>query len=210
MHEENSASDLKKIWKESSLFRAFSDIVAILLWYYTDTQNVVVFWRLAATWNLRWCQRVFCVLLHENPRIYLALWKDLLFTCDFVNHVLVFPNIFVHWLDLVAVDTSYYTIWKKKCITFMNIATLWQYWEVVKLKVADTISKIVLFAKSLRILLVATNSVSLVSLPWFTLRTIIAFASLVQAHYSEKGHNCLSIINTMKYSWASCKGFGNP
>lgn len=47
----------------------------------------------------------------------------------------------------------------------MNIATLWQYWEVVKLKVADTISKIVLFAKSLRTLLLVTNSVSLVSLP---------------------------------------------
>ena len=109
VYEEYPLSHIYVVGKQS-----FQIIVAILLWYYTDTRNVVVFWRLAATWNLSSYLCAFCVLLHENPRIYLALWKDLLFTCDFVNHVLVFPNIFVHWVDLATVDTSYYTMWKKK------------------------------------------------------------------------------------------------
>lgn len=91
----------------------------ILLWYYTQIQQVIVSKQVVVMWNLRPYHWTFHASLHENPFIYLVLWVHLICVYDFIisciGHL---ENIgSLSNVDLPDVDTFRCTIFKILFIT---------------------------------------------------------------------------------------------
>lgn len=80
------------IWRKSSKsyvlksnLKSLFWSLKILLWYYTQIQQVIVSKRVVVMWNLRPYHWTFHASLYENPFIYLVLWVHLICVYDFVT-----------------------------------------------------------------------------------------------------------------------------